>query len=42
MKFGEGTVMQIDPGTRDYQVTVAFDTAGTKIMYAGFAKLQKI
>lgn len=42
MKFGEGTVLQIDPGTRDYQVTVAFDTAGTKIMYAGFAKLQKI
>lgn len=42
MKFGEGTVLQITPGTRDYQVTVAFDVAGTKIMYAGFAKLQKI
>jgi len=42
MKYGEGTVMEITPGPKDYQVTVEFDNAGRKIMYAGFAKLQKI
>lgn len=41
MKFGEGVVQKIEKGARDYQVTVAFDAAGTKIMYAGFAKLVK-
>jgi len=35
-------VMEITPGPKDYQVTVEFDNAGRKIMYAGFAKLQKI
>lgn len=29
-------------GPRDYQVTVLFDKAGQKIMYAAFAKLKKI
>ncbi|MCM1039589.1 MAG: UvrD-helicase domain-containing protein [Ruminococcus sp.] len=42
MKYGEGTVMKIEPGARDYQVTVVFDEAGQKIMYAGFAKLKKV
>ena len=28
--------------TRDYKVTVDFDTAGTKVMYAAFARLEKI
>ena len=41
-KYGEGTVLNIEPGPRDYQVTVDFDGAGQKIMYAGFAKLQKM
>lgn len=41
VKFGEGTVLAIEKGARDYQVTVNFDAAGQKIMYAGFAKLQK-
>ncbi|MCM1262084.1 MAG: UvrD-helicase domain-containing protein [Butyrivibrio sp.] len=41
-KYGEGTVMKIEPGARDYQVTVVFDEAGQKIMYAGFAKLKKV
>ena len=41
-KYGEGIVLEIAPGPRDYQVTVDFDGAGRKIMYAGFAKLQKI
>ena len=42
MRYGEGTVIKIEPGPRDSQVTVVFDEAGQKIMYAGFAKLKKI
>ncbi len=41
-RYGEGTVLKIEPGPRDSQVTVVFDDAGQKIMYAGFAKLQKV
>ena len=42
IKFGEGTVTAIIEGGRDYEVTVAFDTAGPKKMFAAFAKLEKI
>lgn len=42
MKFGEGIVTQIVSGGRDYEVTVDFDTAGTKKMFAAFAKLKKV
>ncbi len=42
MKFGEGTVLGIEDGSRDYQVTVNFDTAGQKVMMASFAKLKKV
>ena len=42
IKYGEGTVLKIEQEPRDYKVTVDFDKAGTKIMYAGFAKLQKL
>ncbi|MGN0352918.1 MAG: DNA helicase PcrA [Roseburia sp.] len=42
MKFGEGTVTGIIEGGRDFEVTVNFDTAGTKKMFASFAKLKKI
>ena len=42
MKFGQGTVKNIVSGGRDYEVTVDFDTAGIKKMFAGFAKLEKI
>lgn len=42
MKFGEGTVLGIEDGPRDYQVTVQFDIAGQKVMMASFAKLVKI
>lgn len=42
MKFGEGLVLSIVAGGRDYEVTVDFDNAGVKKMFAGFAKLQKI
>ncbi len=41
-RYGEGTVLKIEPGPRDSQVTVVFDEAGQKIIYAGFAKLQKV
>ena len=42
IKFGEGTVLEIKNGGRDYEVTVCFDTVGNKKMFAGFAKLVKI
>lgn len=42
MKFGEGTVLGVEDGPRDYQVTVQFDTAGQKVMMASFAKLKKL
>lgn len=42
IKFGEGTVADMINGGRDYEVTVVFDTAGRKKMFAGFAKLVKI
>ncbi|MGN0169744.1 MAG: DNA helicase PcrA [Lachnospiraceae bacterium] len=42
IKFGEGTVLSIVEGGRDYEVTVEFDTAGTRKMFALFAKLKKV
>lgn len=42
VKFGEGTVTNIAYGGRDFEVTVQFDTAGVKKMFASFAKLVKI
>ena len=42
VKYGEGTVTDLEPGARDYKVTVDFDDVGQKIMYAAFAKLIKI
>ncbi|GFI27561.1 ATP-dependent DNA helicase PcrA [Lachnospiraceae bacterium] len=42
IKFGEGIVTQIADGGRDYEVTVDFDTAGVKKMFAVFAKLKKV
>ena len=42
VKFGEGTVTAIVEGGRDYEVTVDFDKAGTKKMFAAFAKLKKV
>ena len=38
-KYGVGTVRAIEPGPRDYKVTVLFDEYGQKVMYAAFAKL---
>ena len=42
VKFGNGTVQNIVSGGRDFEVTVQFDTAGVKKMFASFAKLVKI
>ena len=42
IKFGDGEVMAIVAGGRDYEVTVDFDKAGTKKMFASFAKLKKL
>ncbi|MBQ9580384.1 MAG: ATP-binding domain-containing protein, partial [Lachnospiraceae bacterium] len=41
IKFGEGTVLMIKDGGRDYEVTVDFDEAGVRKMFASFAKLKK-
>ncbi len=41
-KYGEGTVKAMSLEPRDYKVTVEFDGVGQKIMYATFAKLEKI
>ncbi|MBQ9134737.1 MAG: DNA helicase PcrA [Lachnospiraceae bacterium] len=42
IKYGEGTVLSLQKEPRDYKVTVMFDTAGQKIMYASFAKLKRV
>ncbi len=42
VKFGDGKVLDIVKEPRDYKVTIDFDDYGTKIMFAAFAKLEKI
>lgn len=42
IKFGDGCVTAIVSGGRDYEITVDFDRAGTKKMFASFAKLKKL
>lgn len=42
IKFGVGQVVDITEGGRDFEVTVDFITAGTKKMFASFAKLKKM
>lgn len=41
-KFGIGTVTAIADGGRDFEVTVNFDTAGVKRMFASFSKMEKV
>lgn len=41
-KFGEGTVLKVVEGGRDYEVSVEFDKFGVKKMFASFAKLKKV
>lgn len=42
VKFGEGTVKAITDGSRDFEVTIEFDSVGVRKMFAAFAKLQKV
>ena len=42
ISFGEGRVIDIEDGAKDYKVSVDFDKFGVKKMFAGFAKLEKI
>ena len=42
IKYGEGVVTALQKEPRDYKVTVQFDQAGQKIMYASFAKLKRV
>ena len=42
VKFGEGTVKEIKEGGRDHEVTIEFDSVGTRKMFAKFAKLVKV
>ncbi len=42
IKFGVGKVLAINEGGRDYEVTVEFEKAGVKKMFASFAKLKKV
>ncbi len=42
VKFGEGTVLEVENGKRDFEVTVQFDRVGVKKLFASFAKLVKV
>ena len=42
VKFGEGTVVNVKDGAKDFEVSVDFDRVGQKKMFASFAKLEKI
>ena len=42
VRFGEGTVTDIKEGGRDHEVTIEFDSVGTRKMFAKFAKLVKV
>ncbi len=42
IKFGEGKVLEMVDGGKDYEVTVDFGGYGVKKMFASFAKLKKM
>ena len=42
VKFGKGVVTSLVSGGKDYEVTVDFESAGVKRMFASFAKLKKV
>ena len=42
VKFGEGTVLELVKGDKDYEVKVDFEKYGVKRMFASFAKLKKM
>lgn len=41
VKFGEGTVTEIKEGGRDHEVTIEFDSVGTRKMFAKFGQACK-
>lgn len=41
-KFGVGVVQDINDGGKDFEVTVLFENAGVKRMFASFARLKKV
>lgn len=41
-KFGDGNVVEIKDGGKDYEVTVCFDRVGIKKMFASFARMERI
>ena len=41
-KLGEGIVLSVTEGGRDYEIAVNFDDHGVKKMFSGFARLEKI
>ena len=42
IKFGQGSVLEIEDGGRDFEVKVDFEKYGVKRMFASFAKLKKV
>lgn len=42
IKYGKGIVLNLEREPKDYKVTVKFEKAGQKIMYASFAKLKRL
>lgn len=42
VKFGEGTVLELVKGDKDFEVKVDFEKYGVKRMFASFAKLKKV
>lgn len=42
VKFGEGTVLELVKGDKDFEVKVDFEKYGVKRMFASFAKLKKL
>ena len=42
IKFGKGVVTELIQGGNDYEVTVDFESAGEKKMFASLARLRKI
>ena len=41
-KLGEGLILDITEGGRDYEVTIQFDKVGVKKMFSSFAQLVKV
>jgi DNA helicase-2/ATP-dependent DNA helicase PcrA len=42
IKFGRGTVLEINQGNKDFEVTVNFEKGGKRRMAASFARLKKV